>query len=553
MPHPLMIQAIALCLILAPAVAFAEEAYISPHAQALAENPYDPETMETPVAGIHRLRSPARQTVRPLNRIVYGYIPYWVNAANPIHWDLISHLAYFGVELKVDGTIDNTSKTRLAGTRYKTLRDDAKANGVKFVITVTNFNDSEVATLCGTKRTTAINTLVNMVKDHGAEGLNIDFEFVPKSAKANFVTFMQQLTTRLHNEVPGSHVTLAGPGIDWSGAYDYDELLTKSDGIMIMYYGCHWVGSANAGPLAPLTAGATWSTKCNLQWVINDYFKWGGEENRKNVIVGLPFYGHRWPTTSDQVKSSTTGRGNSEVYTKCKTRYAKDRRWDSDSQTPWTTYLENGTRYQTWCDDAESIDLKLEYIVQRDVGGMGIWALGYDGSEPEMWEKIEARLTDAPPPPNQPPVALVGPLQQVTAGTKVTLDGSASHDPEGQPLTFSWQKVGGPNVQLSATNVAKPTFTPQVAGTYRFWLSVNDGELDSTPAEATVIVGDMEQEEPTSGSNEEQQTLEAPVTPADPGVAPPKQGCACGATAPAGDVLVLALGAIVLALRRRRR
>lgn len=534
---------------------------VSPHEQALLDHPYDPATMEVPVAGIHRLVPISSSGVAPLNRIVYGYLPYWVDATNPVHWDLLSHLAYFSVNLKVDGTIDSTSKTRLAGARYKQLRDDAKANGVKFVITITNFNATEITTLCGTNRATAINTLVALVKDNGAEGLNIDFEMVPKAAKANFVTFMADLTTRLHAEVPGSHVTLAGPSIDSSGAYDYDALLTKSDGIMIMYYGCHWSGSGNAGPLAPLTAGARWSSKCNLQWVINDYFQWGGQENRKNVIVGLPFYGNRWPTASDQVGAATTGKGNSEVYTKCKTRYAKDRRWDTDSQTPWTTYVENGTRYQTWCDDAESIDLKLEYINQRDVGGMGIWALGYDGSEPEMWDKIEARFTTPvgppPPPENQPPVADAGILQQVEAGTLVTLDGSKSHDPEGAPLTYSWRKISGPDVTLSATDVAKPTFTPVVAGTYRFWLNVNDGQLDSTPAEAQVVVGAMEPDDPDStssgteeGGGNQQQVLDTPVQPEAK-----KQGCACGPQASVDpSAAMLALGCLaVLAQRRRRR
>jgi spore germination protein YaaH len=547
----MVFRLLAALLLLLTNQAVAGENFVSPHHEALVTHPYDPLTMETPIPGIHRSRGPTREAVRPLNRVVYGYMPYWVSDTAPIHWDLLSHLSYFSVNLLVDGTIDQTSKTRLAGARYRQLRDDAKANGVKFTITITNFEPSEIAILCGANRATAINTLVDVVKQNGAEGLNIDFEFVPKSAKANFVTFMSEITTRLHAEVPGSHVNLAGPSIDGTGAYDYDELLTKSDGIMIMYYGCGWSGSTVAQPIAPLTAGARWSSKCNLQWVINDYFQFGGIENRKNVVVGLPFYGRRWPTESDQIGAKTLGGGGSEFYTKCKARFALDRRWDSDSQTPWTTYMENGQRQQTWCDDAESIDLKLEYMVQRDVGGLGIWALGYDGAEPEMWEKIEARLTDAPAPANSAPIANAGRLQQAQVGETVTLDGSLSSDPEGQPLTYTWQKVGGPDATLSATSAAKPTFTPAEVGSYRFWLTVSDGVLTSQPAEALVIVGD-ETEEPTPTGPVNPGEPEAPEQPqANPPVASVK-GCACGAAPSSGDLVLFGFLLLVGSARRQR-
>jgi hypothetical protein len=86
---------------------------------------------------------------------------------------------------------------------------------------------------------------------------------------------------------------------------------------------------------------------------------------------------------------------------------------------------------------------------------------------------------------NVAPVANAGPDQDGKAlGSLVTLDGSASSDANGDPLTYSWSlttKPAGSAAVLKNPTTVTPTFTVDRAGTYVVQLIVNDGTLNSTP------------------------------------------------------------------------
>ena len=75
---------------------------------------------------------------------------------------------------------------------------------------------------------------------------------------------------------------------------------------------------------------------------------------------------------------------------------------------------------------------------------------------------------------NDPPVADAGPdLSNVPAGT-VQLDGSASYDPDGDPMTFQWIQEAGQQVNLSNPTTSRPSFNATVGQSYTFRLVVKD-------------------------------------------------------------------------------
>lgn len=91
---------------------------------------------------------------------------------------------------------------------------------------------------------------------------------------------------------------------------------------------------------------------------------------------------------------------------------------------------------------------------------------------------------------NLSPTAAAGPDQQVAVGTLVTLDGSASADPEGDELTFRWTlgRTPGSVVELSDSTLVQPTFTPPETGEYVFGLTVSDSVNASIQDVVTILV-----------------------------------------------------------------
>jgi len=107
---------------------------------------------------------------------------------------------------------------------------------------------------------------------------------------------------------------------------------------------------------------------------------------------------------------------------------------------------------------------------------------------------------------NKPPVADAGATQTVAEGSVVTLDGSASYDPDGSSLNFLWVQTAGSPVALSDATIAKPSFTaPQVGqagATVTFQLTVSDGEASASATVNVVVENDNHPPTANAGLNQ---------------------------------------------------
>jgi len=111
-----------------------------------------------------------------------------------------------------------------------------------------------------------------------------------------------------------------------------------------------------------------------------------------------------------------------------------------------------------------------------------------DGTQNSVPDTVNINVASS----NLAPIADAGANQNVTGGSPVQLNGTASTDPEGAALTYSWIQTGGPAVSLTGGDTVTPSFTAPPATlatqTLTFQLTVSDGPQNSAPDTVNINV-----------------------------------------------------------------
>jgi len=324
-----------------------------------------------------------------LNKIVFGWHPYWSNGLD-INYDytLLSDLSFFSYE--VDATTGNANNTH--GWATSTVVDDAIAAGVRVNLCVTLFADHATFFGNSTSMQTLIDNLISLVQTKGAHGVNIDFEGVSSSLSGDFTSFLIDLCNQMHTAIPGSQVSVCTYAVDWGDLFDEAAIDPYIDLYTIMGYAYYYSGSDEAGPTSPLYTFSNYTY--NLARTVNYYLAEGASKDK--LVLGLPYYGHEWNTTSSSLPGTTTSSEGSRKYKTVKNNTSGNystRLWDENSLTPYYVY-NSGNWRQCFCDDEESLGYRYDLVNMTGIAGIGIWALGYDDGYTELWDLIQEKFTD---------------------------------------------------------------------------------------------------------------------------------------------------------------
>ncbi len=122
-----------------------------------------------------------------------------------------------------------------------------------------------------------------------------------------------------------------------------------------------------------------------------------------HVILGLPWYGRAWTTKGPEMGSPT--RSGSALsapalpFYEAAVAIARERTAATMTRCQrraWTVYVTKACDTcpeawrQLWYDDVDGFGTKIRFALEQGLRGVGMWALGYTGSLPGMWNVIGA-------------------------------------------------------------------------------------------------------------------------------------------------------------------
>lgn len=324
---------------------------------------------------------------------VFGWHPYWMqNAYKSYRFDLLSYLAWFSYNIDSTGHHDNPDQMR-QWANDAALIDSAHARQCKVLLTVTNHTARGNTAFLTNRNLQAavIGNLLQLLSQNKADGIDLNFEDIPEGQKDNMTAFVLDLAKQLKTANKNYVLTLDLPALYGERTCDLARLRGVVDWFVVTGYDYNGPRSSIDGPVAPLNAP---NGGLSIRASVFRYLRLG--LRREQLILGLPYYGAMWTSDLPQAgqADSTLRFAAHQMYRDVRANHRNERpQYDKER---WSAYFSTRDpltgRYQKcWFDDTLTLRRKFDWVLEEQLAGVGLWALGYDNGYPELWELIADR------------------------------------------------------------------------------------------------------------------------------------------------------------------
>lgn len=342
-------------------------------------------------------RTPVRSILKIPGNQAMGFLPYWLlDKAKNDYSKYLNGIYYFGVTIGDEGNIVKLVNPQekepgwyaLESGKVDPFLQDARNNHQIISLVAFSGVNSSIGVLISDPVRHAVNLVSDVapvMKKYGFSDLNLDVEYLDTAspeAQMNFTKFVGEIKKLLENEDLGTlSIDVSPTAFIKNYLVDPVEISKYVDSMIIMGYDYHFQGSYVTGPVAPLF-GASNVSEFDIQTAIQKALALFPAQK---VILGVPLYGYEWETITENPRSSVipgTGLTASsqrvqELLSKCATCSAQ---FDSLAQEKYVVYkdIDTNSYHQIFYPDEQTMSAKIKFAQKYNLGGIALWALGYE-------------------------------------------------------------------------------------------------------------------------------------------------------------------------------
>ena len=260
--------------------------------------------------------------------------------------------------------------------------ETAHAMGLKVYAVLNDFDGglhsaAETAEALGndTKRSAIVASVMEGLRDSGADGLNIDIELVKEETADSYLELLREFSAELRKEGKSLLIDTFVP--KFTMYLNRTEQARVADYVVLMCYDEHSASSAEAGSV---------SSASFLEEGVRKALE---EVPADQLVAALPFYTRLWETAENGEVSSQAYGMSSAAQAVSSLEMTPE--WDEKCGQNYGEKQSGDTLYQIWLEDGDSLARKMEILRQYDIAGIAEWKLGFETED--IWEVLKEGLS----------------------------------------------------------------------------------------------------------------------------------------------------------------
>lgn len=325
------------------------------------------------------LTIPRRKPLIEVNAYTYQKDEDAAESVNEVG-HLLTFFSPFAYLIKEDGSLEPfDDDLMLAAARSKNAEPMLAITNLSVTSTGTNLAHAVLSN--PEIRKTLLSNILQLMKEKGYKGLNIDFEYVQPEDRENYNQFLQLAVDRLH---PQGYFVSTAIAPKTSGAqegllytaHDYEAHGRIADFVVLMTYEWGWRG-ASPQAISPI----------NQMRRVVEYALSVMPANK--IFLGFQIYARDWKIP--HMEGATAETFSPQEAVRRATKYNAAIQYDETAQSPFFRYVdEQGQGHEVWFEDARSAQAKFDMVKQYNLRGISYWALGYP--YPQNWALLNANF-----------------------------------------------------------------------------------------------------------------------------------------------------------------